>query len=170
MLNWNFTVGFHPNSKVWIYQSNRTLSDIESTEIETALKNFSKEWTAHKQELKATGKVLLNRFLILIVDESLNLASGCSIDSSVKFIREIESRFQLSLLDRSGLLFEENEKLFDLQLSQLNEKISSGEIQPTTFYFNNTVTSLNEMKNNWKIQVKDSWIASRFKNQLNKTF
>ena len=170
MLDWNFTEGFNPSSKVWIYQSNRTLSDTESAEIEIALKNFAKEWTAHKQELKATGKVLLNRFLVLMVDESLNLASGCSIDSSVKFIREVENHFQLSLLDRSVLLFEENEKLFEAQISQLNEKISVGEIQSTTFYFNNTVTLLEEMKYNWKVQVKESWIASRLKNQLNKTF
>ena len=167
--NWNFTEGFHPTSKCWIYQSNRTLTDAEATEIEIGLKNFVTEWTAHKQELKATGKVLLNRFLVLMVDESLNLASGCSIDTLVKFIREVESNFQLSLLDRSVLLFEENNQLKEILLSELNQQIATGEIQSATFYFNNTVTTLDEMKSKWMIQAKDSWFADRFNNQLHKT-
>ncbi len=166
MLNWNFAEGFHPTSKVWIYQSSRELNATEVNEIENSLKLFSKEWTAHKQELKAIGTVLLNRFVVLMVDESLNLASGCSIDSSVKFIRGLESQYQLSLLDRSVLLFEENGNQKEVLLSQLNEKISNGEILPTTFYFNNTVTTLAEMKTNWKIPVKDSWMASKLKIEI----
>lgn len=169
MFNWNFAEGFHPTSKVWIYQSSRELNAAEVNEMENSLKLFSKEWTAHKQELKATGTVLMNRFIVLMVDESLNLASGCSIDSSVKFIRSLESQYQISLLDRSVLLFEENGIQKDVLLSQLNEKISNGEILPTTFYFNNTVTILDEMKSSWKIQVKDSWMASKFKAQVVKT-
>lgn len=170
MLNWNFAEGFHPTSKVWIYQSSRELNAAEVNEIENSLKLFSKEWTAHKQELKATGTVLLNRFVVLLVDESLNLASGCSIDSSVKFIRSLEIQYQISLLDRSVLLFEENGNQKEVLLSQLNEKISNNEILPATFYFNNSVTTLAEMKTYWKIPVKDSWMASRFKSAAFKPY
>ena len=168
MLNNNFTEGFHPTSKCWIYQSSRTLTSAESAEAEIALINFAHEWTAHKLDLKSTGKVLLNRFFVLVVDESLNPASGCSIDTSVKFIREMENHFNISLLDRTVLLFEKNEKLFEVQLSQLNEKILSGEIQSNMVYFDNSISSLSEMKNNWKIQVSKSWIAERYK--MNSSF
>ena len=163
MIDWSFAEGFHLASKVWIYQSNRALTTTESEEMEKAMKIFAEEWTAHKQELKAIGKVLHNRFLILMVDESFNLTSGCSIDASVKFIRKVEINYQLSLMDRSILLFEEGENLKEVLLSELNQKISDGEILPSTFYYNNTVTTLNEMKTNWKVPVKDSWLAYRLK-------
>lgn len=163
MTNWNFAEGFHPTSKAWIYQSNRELNIAEVTEIENALKIFSKEWTSHKLQVKATGAVLRNRFIVLLADESLNAVGGCSIDSSVKFIRSVENHFSISLLDRSILLFEQNGILKEVFLPQLDEKISSGEIQPTTIYYNNTVTTLDEMQNNWQQQVKDSWMAPRLK-------
>ena len=166
MIDWNFTEGFHPKSKVWIYQCNRTLTETETATIESALNKFAKVWISHNEKLKAIGKVLLNRFLILIVDESLNVAGGCSIDSSVKFIREVETEFQISLLDRTLLLFEENEILKEVLLIELNETISKNEIHPNTFYFDNTVTVLDELKNKWKIEIKNSWIASRFKSEL----
>ena len=169
MTNWNFAEGFHPTSKAWIYQSNRDLTAAEVNEIDNAVKAFSKEWTSHKMEVKATGAVLRNRFIVLLADESLNAVGGCSIDSSVKFIRSIENHFSISLLDRSILLFEEDSILKEVLLSQLDEKISSGEIQPSTIYYNNTVTTLNEMQNKWQQQVKDSWMAPRLKSVFSKS-
>lgn len=166
MLNWKFSEGFHPTTKVWIYQSNRELNSKEVIEIENALNIFSKEWTSHKMEVKATGTVLLNRFIVLLADESLNAVGGCSIDSSVKFIRSIESHFVITLLDRTILMFESEGILKEISLHQLEENISNGTIEPTTIYFNNTVTTLDEMKNKWQQPVKDSWISSRLKNKI----
>lgn len=169
MINWNFAEGFHPTSKAWIYQSKRELTAAEANEIDNAVKAFSKEWTSHKMEVKATGAVLYNRFIVLLADETQNAVGGCSIDSSVKFIRSIENHFSISLLDRSILLFEQNGIFKEVLLAQLDEKISSGEIQPTTIYYNNTVTTLDEMKNKWQQQVKDSWMAPRLKQVFSKS-
>ena len=163
MLNWNFAEGFHPTSKVWLYQCSRLLSDTEATEMETALNNFAKEWTAHKQELKAMGKVLLNRFALLMVDESVNEASGCSIDASVKTMRELENKFSITLLDRSVLLFERKNFFFEIPLQLLKENISTGKILLDDFYFDNTITTLDQLKAFWRIPVNGSWIFSRHK-------
>lgn len=169
MINWNFAEGFHPTSKAWVYQSNRELTASELNEIDNAIKAFSKEWTSHRAEVKATGTVLRNRFIVLLADESLNAVGGCSIDSSVKFIRSIENHFSISLLERAILLFEQDGILMEVLLPQLDEKISTGEIQSNTIYFNNTVTTLNEMKNKWQQQVKDSWMAPRLKQAFSKS-
>lgn len=162
MINWNFSEGFHPTSKVWIYQSNRDFTAAELNEIGSALEAFSKEWTSHKMEVKATGVILMNRFIVLVADESLNLVGGCSIDSSVKFIREIENHFAITLLDRTKMMFESEGVMKEISLNQLEENISAGIIEPETIYFNNTVTTLDEMKSKWQQTVKDSWMASRF--------
>lgn len=162
-MNWNFANGFHATSKVWIYQSNRELSATEVSEIDNALKMFSKEWTSHKQEVKATGVVLLNRFIVLLADESLNAVGGCSIDSSVKFIRSIENQYGINLLDRTVLLFETDGKMIEVPLNQLEKNISKGTIAIESIYFNNTVSSLDEMKNNWQVPAKNSWMSAKFK-------
>ena len=38
---------FHPDSKVWVYQSNRLFSLGEALEIEEVLKDFTGKWQSH---------------------------------------------------------------------------------------------------------------------------
>ena len=45
-----------------------------------------------------------NRFLILAVDESQASASGCSIDSSVKFVKAMESELGTDFFNRMNLV------------------------------------------------------------------
>ena len=41
------------DSRIWIYQANRTLTEDEVSEIETKLSKFIQEWTAHGANLNA---------------------------------------------------------------------------------------------------------------------
>ena len=86
------------SSRVWVYQSDRSLSDKEVVFIQQKLLAFCNDWKAHQAHLKSSYKVLHNRFIILLVDEEQKNASGCSIDSSVNVIKEIESEFGIDLL------------------------------------------------------------------------
>lgn len=69
-------------SKIWIYQSNRKFSDEEMAEIETDLKAFVENWAAHGTSLEASYQLKYNRFIILAVNQEVQNATGCSIDSS----------------------------------------------------------------------------------------
>ena len=80
------------NSKVWIYTSDRSLSDSESAYLQSQSNEFVKNWAAHGVGLKAESLVYKNRFLIIVADESQANASGCSIDSSVKFVKAMGGR------------------------------------------------------------------------------
>jgi hypothetical protein len=73
-------------SKIWIYQSNRKFSDAEFSEIETDLQAFLENW-AHTTSLVSSYQLKYNRFIILAVDQDVQTATGCSIDSSVEFIQ-----------------------------------------------------------------------------------
>jgi len=168
MTNLNFIEGFHPESRIWIYQSSREFMNSEIEKINILINEFTKSWTAHKQELKATGKVVMNRFIFLVADETQASASGCSIDSSVKFIRELENQFQTSLLDRGKMLFEAGGRLIEIPFNELENKIEASAISGEDFYFNNSITRLNELQS-WKLKVKDSWIAVRMKTKIVQT-
>src|SRR6202000_155504 len=102
---------FSENSRVWIYQADRKLTDAEATEIQQYLSQFAQQWTAHNHQLKAKGEVRYNRFLILVVDETQAGASGCSIDKSVHFMQEIEKRFGINLFDRFNLAYRDGEEV-----------------------------------------------------------
>jgi hypothetical protein len=73
---------FSPDSKVWIYQSNRVFTEAENKLILDKATSFISDWTAHGKLLKASINSYYNRFLVLMVDETQANASGCGIDKS----------------------------------------------------------------------------------------
>jgi hypothetical protein len=77
----------NPESKLWLYQTNRPLNSTEITWLNEQLEEFTKQWAAHGNQLKAAGEVLNPYFVALAVDLTHENASGCSIDSSVRFIK-----------------------------------------------------------------------------------
>ncbi|PJJ79774.1 ABC transporter ATPase [Mucilaginibacter auburnensis] len=153
---------FSENSRVWIYQSDRQLSDEETNQIQQHLNTFAAQWTAHNNQLKATGEVRYNRFLILIVDETQTGASGCSIDKSVHFMKQIEQAFGVNLFDRFNLAYREGTKVLSLPRNAFEEKLANGEINKDTVVFNNLIPTFKDLQNKWEVPFKDSWHMQLF--------
>lgn len=153
---------FSENSRVWIYQADRKLSDEETQQIQQHLNAFAAQWTAHNNQLKAAGDVRYNRFLILIVDESQAGASGCSIDKSVHFMKQIEQAFGVNLFDRFNLAYREGNEVLSLTRNAFEEKLTSGEINKDTIVFNNLVPTVTDLQTKWEVPLKDSWHMQLF--------
>ncbi|CAN5646830.1 hypothetical protein BH11BAC3_BH11BAC3_33670 [soil metagenome] len=152
---------FSEDSRVWIYQSSRLFFLSEALEIEEMLENFVSGWKSHGDEVKGYGNLLFGHFIVLMADESMSGVSGCSTDSSVRIIKEIENKFNVQLFERQTLAFLIKEKIQLLPLSQLNYAATNNFIEPETLYFNNTVLTKRELAENWIIPIKESWLAKR---------
>ena len=155
---------FSENSRVWVYQANRKLSDSEVNQVQKQVDDFTTLWTAHNNQLKAKGEVRYNRFIILIVDETQAGASGCSIDKSVRFIQNIEQQFGLHLLDRFNLAYREGEEVLSAPRHDFENLLKQGAINSQTVVFNNMVQNLTELNNKWEVPFKDSWHMQLFGN------
>ena len=88
-------------ARVWIYATNRHLSDKEVIAIEQELIAFLTQWTAHQQALEASFSIPYNNFIVIGLNENKNLASGCSIDASVHFLKQLERKFKVDLKQRN---------------------------------------------------------------------
>ena len=152
---------FHSDSRVWIYQSNRLFTLNEVFVVEDRLKEFALNWKSHGTPVKGEGHLFFGQFIVLLADETATGVSGCSTDSSVRLIKEIEQQFAVNLFDRTTLAFIIKEKVQLLPLSQLNYAAENGFISPETFYFNNLVQTKEELESNWIISVKDSWLNKK---------
>ena len=152
---------FSPESRVWIYQSNRMFTLSEVLEAETMIDQFTEKWNSHGTPVKGFGTVLFGQFIVLMADESATNVGGCSTDSSVRLIKEIEKQFQVQLFERTLLAFVVKDKVELLPLSQLKYAFENGFIDSETLYFNNTILTKKELLTNWIIPVKDSWLAGR---------
>jgi len=152
---------FPDNSRVWVYQSSRAFSEKEALEIEKLLLSFTKEWNSHGSPVKGFANLFFGRFIIFIADETNIKVGGCSTDTFVRFIKNIEQDYSTSLFDRLMLAFIVKEKIHLLPLSEVNYSLENDSVTPETLYFNNTILTKKDLLKNWIIPVKDSWLAAR---------
>ncbi|MES2411943.1 MAG: ABC transporter ATPase [Bacteroidota bacterium] len=149
------------DSKIWIYQSNRKFSDDEMTEIENDLKAFVENWSAHGTGLAASYLLKYNRFLILAVNQEVQQATGCSIDSSVNFIQNLEQKYQVDLLDKMNVTFKNGDHIAHKSLIDFKRMAKEKAVTANTIVFNNLVNSIEEFNESWEVPAGESW-HSRF--------
>ncbi len=152
---------FSDSSRVWIYQSNRMFSLSEALQIEELLKSFADGWLAHGAPVKGFANLFFGQFIVIMADESQTMVSGCSTDSSVRVIKDIEQLFGVDLFNRQLLAFVDKERIQILPLQQLTYALQNKFIQPDTLYFNNTVLNKKDFMSKWLIPLKESWLKSR---------
>ena len=152
---------FHDTSRVWIYQSSRLFTIPEAFQIEDMLKSFVVKWQSHGTPVKSYANLLYGQFILLMADETATGVSGCSTDSSVRIIKQIEEQFAVNMFDRQMLAFFVKDKVQLLPMAQVNYAIENNYINTDTLYFNNLVSTKKELLEKWIIPVKESWLASR---------
>ncbi len=162
--NWKELIpaDFDDNSRVWIYQASRLFSLSEALEIEVLLENFAASWLSHGVKVKGYGNLLFGQFIVLMADETAAGVSGCSTDSSVRLIKDIEKMTGVAMFDRTTLAFVLKDKVQLLPMTQLKHAIQNNFITPETLYFNNIVLTRKELLSNWIIPSKESWLGKRY--------
>lgn len=136
-------------SKVWVYQSQTKIPQEIQRELKSELDVFVEGWAAHGDELFGAAEILEDYFIVLAVDESKVMASGCSIDTSVRFIRELSKDFKLDLLNRLNVLIIEDGEQKIVHYSDIVNHRES-------IVYNPLVQSLGELRNSWKVKISES--------------
>ncbi len=149
------------DSRIWIYQSNRKLSDQEVAEIESELTTFIENWSAHGTPLTASFLLQYQRFIILAVNQEIQAVTGCSIDASVAFIQQLEQRYAIDLLDKMNVTFRQGEYITHKTLLDFKKMVKEKSVSSHTIVFNNLVNTIEEWKESWEVPAADSW-HSRF--------
>ncbi|HLP49805.1 MAG TPA: hypothetical protein VK154_02915 [Chitinophagales bacterium] len=149
-----------PLSRVWIYQSNRVFTGSEAITIAEKIKNFVNQWTAHKMEVTGFGVLAYNRFIILAADETHVGVSGCSVDSSVKFIRELGNEYQVNFFDRWLIAYKAGEEVRSCSREDFEKLVQSGVVNNDTIVFNNLVQTKEELDTKWQVPFKNSWLKN----------
>lgn len=146
------------DARVWIYQASRKITPEEYQSIVTKGRQFIDNWGTHGQPLTASIEVLEDYFLIISVDDYLQLPSGCSIDASVSFIRSIGEELQINFFDRSLVPLWKNESIVMVPLTELKQQMKEGKIDSDTTLMNTLVEKKSELAN-WLIPIKSSWLG-----------
>ena len=151
-----------PHARLWIYQASRPLTEAEQTEIKPILQRFATEWSSHGKGLQASADLLHDRFLVLANNETATAASGCSIDASTRFVRELEERFGISFFDRSQLAFLNNGEVKTIAMSDLKKRVAAGDVNKDTLYFDTLVNNYGDLQQAWPKPAGSSWLSRYF--------
>jgi len=147
-----------PDSRVWVYQSSRKLSEAEIAAVRKRADDFIEQWTAHGALLRASFEIRDGIFLLMLVDEKQAMASGCSIDKSVHFILDLESELGISLTNR--LLFAYRNNAGEVSVVNKNDferLLKTGTINDETKVFNTLVQNKSELESGFEIPFEKSW-------------
>mgnify|MGYP006909074976 CR=1 FL=1 len=145
------------DSRIWIYQANRKLSNGEVAEIEKLTEDFLTKWTAHGADLEAGVEIKYNRFIVIGLNQANASASGCSIDASVHFIQSLQEKFDVDLLDKMNVTFYSGEYIAYKPLVDFRKMAKDKSVSRNTIVFNNLVNTKAEYLENWEVPAHESW-------------
>ena len=150
------------NSRIWIYQSSRELTEQEAQQASALIKEFVQQWTSHSEKVVADGAIVYNRFIVLVADESFVTLGGCSIDSSMKVMRQLEQQFNIALFDRLIVAYRENDAVKTASQAAFQNLFEQGAVNRDTIVFNNLVSTLKDFREKWETPLAKSWHARMF--------
>lgn len=144
-------------SKVWIFQSERNLTEFELKYIQKEIEHFIQNWESHGVPIKAAFEIFFQQIIVISVDETSH-ASGCSIDKQMHLFQRLSEKLGINLIDRNIPLVH-NEKLMLLPLQTFREKVKKGEVDNKAHILNNNITTMAELGSKWKLPIAQSWAA-----------
>lgn len=131
------------------------------------LDEFVQNWAAHGHPLKAGWQLLHNQMLVLAVDEDHHAPSGCSIDTSVHLMRQLEAQLQTSLLDRAQVAVLATDAagqpaVHMLPLASIKEAVAQGQLTPETPVANTALTQMQQVRNELWQPAGQTWLKRYF--------
>jgi hypothetical protein len=148
-------------SRIWIYQADRKLTAKEENIAAYSLKEAVQSWASHGSALLGSVDVIDSRFLVIALDEHENAASGCSIDSSTHWVKELGKKLGVDFFDRS-LAYIDGKETRTIPVFSVRKAIENGAIDANTIVYNNTISNLQGLVSNWKIPAEQLTFIKRY--------
>ena len=139
------------DSRIWVYASPIKLNNDQQNHISNFLSNHIQNWEAHKVPLTAAVTILENHFIIIALDEDINKASGCSIDTLHHKIQELEDYLSVSLTNRLNVFCLLDRKIVCVPSTKL-----SVTAQEDTFFYDLTIQKKYELDTYLK-PIRKGW-------------
>jgi len=145
-------------NRVWTYIISKALSAEEVAAIKREGENFISGWTAHDTKLSGSFEIFKDRVVIVKVNEDVHNASGCSIDKLTRFIKDLENKFSIELMNRFLVAYKNNEDLVVVDASEIKDLLQKNIISENTIIYNTSLANSNELVG-WEQALKNTWLC-----------
>jgi len=139
--------GFSDESRVWLYTANRAITPTEAHFVQENLEHFASSWKAHSTPLKAKACLLDEYTIAFVVDQTTANASGCSVDSSVRFVKELGKELNIDFFNRLNVVVEDANGNRTLHAYRKLKELTQ------STYYNPLVDTLKDLKISWRSAI-----------------
>ncbi|MBF5027854.1 hypothetical protein [Planobacterium oryzisoli] len=143
--------------RVIIYPASRPFTAKESKDIAEKLFEYLSTWRAHGKPLSSSFKIEHNQFIIVVVDEDKEMASGCSIDALNSVLRELDTTYSLGLFDRMKASYMIGENIITKPLAEFRKEVRSGEISEDAQVFDFSKSTYVNYLSDFLLPLRRSW-------------
>ena len=149
------------SSRVWLYQANRKLTEAESETVKEFLKESIGSWVTHGMPMKGSFNLIHDRILLIAADVDFQSPSGCSIDSSTRWLKDVGASLGVDFFDRSIGYFEGSELQF-FSVFEAKKYVQSGVLTPETQVVNHKIATMADVKNGFTVSAAESFLKRHF--------
>jgi hypothetical protein len=146
-------------SRVWVFGSDRPLSEAGTTALLKGVEEHLTNWKAHGAPLTVGSQFRDNRFLVIAVDQTTAGASGCSIDGLFRVLQGLEPKIGASLIGGGRVFYRDAQAAVQSTTQgEVPALVASGAITKDTVVFDTTLTDLGAFRSGFEKRAKESWI------------
>ena len=146
------------HSRVWVYQANQPFTASEIQAIENYLAPALTQWAAHGAGLNASYEIRFQQVIVIAVDETVNAASGCSIDASTRWFKEMGAELGIDFFDRSTAVVDGDE----VTLIPLTALKNNPRLTPSKNVIPLQTESLGAYRSGWLQRADTTWLKRYF--------
>ncbi len=154
-----------PNdARLWTFAASRRLTEHEDVRLLAATEAFLAGWAAHRTPLATAHEWRFDQFLFVAVDEAAAGASGCSIDSLVMFVRELERQLGVRFTDHGSVWFRASSGAIQCATrEEFQRLVDERTVGPDAVVFDNTIQTVGALRDGrWEVPASRSWHGPTF--------
>lgn len=147
------------HARVWVYKSAAPFTPEQRQAILERGAAFTAGWAAHGAALDACVDVLHDHFVIIAVDEQQAMASGCSIDKSVRLVQQLERDLGVKLTDRMVVLYVSDGAISACRAQDLEDLVRHGRLTASTVVFDDLIANVGDLRDRFRAPLSSTWMA-----------
>jgi len=148
------------SSRVWVFGSDRPLTDEGTDTLMRAVEEFLAEWKAHGEPLTVGYEWRFGRLLVVGVDQRTAGASGCSIDGLFRILQGLAPKIGATLVGGGRVYYRDgNGEVQSAERHELKALAESGTIRDESVIFDTSLTDLGSLRSGFERAARKSWAA-----------
>ena len=145
-------------ARLWIYTSKYKIKASQIDEVQSFANDFLKKWESHGKSVTGSVSVIEDFFIVIAADDTNETLCGRAVDNNVQFIKLIEKKTGLVLLDRLLIAYKNIEQIQTIKFEELKNKVASGIIAEDAIFYNTQVSTKEEFMDSFEQKIQNSWL------------